>query len=1445
MTSPLPTVTQLQQPTIIPPSSKIHRPSLRSLSGKGRVVDAGSAGERQLVTTILVNNIHCASCVSHVREVLDALHPALLDVEINILSHEVRAYHTDALSIREFCRPLNDAAFELYSALTVDSNGEKVAEQDFKYGTDGWLEQAAEYLQSPSRQGTASSRSSRSGKHLGNYKRKRHIENCQACQEEDMMVNEKRTVQTEISKETTVWSPSRWRFRSRARRISALNEKHMLSTLASNDSRSLPKDSSNMGSISMSELSPHKSETEGKRVRQVSCIESHLDHAIPISKESPSETTSLKPGEEHRAVLSIGGMTCASCTSAITEGVKEFQWVKSVDVTLLTNSATLVFSGPKTNTGILVDKIEELGYECSVQECFPSKSAQLRKDIRHPPTLQTQDLKTLIATLSIGGMTCASCTSAITNGVQELPWIQSVNVTLLTNSASVTFEGTEERIHEVVEKIEDLGYECSIDNVSPILDLKQAAGNSRRKPVFSDYKATLSIGGMTCASCTGAISHGLQELSFVSSIDVGLMTNSASVFFEGKDHLEKIVEKVEDLGYDCHIEDCIPVDDLHYDHTDEEILSRTLMIQIHGMFCEHCPTKVCEGLESMFKDNIIIEKPPSLKDPIMRVTYTPQPPRFTVRHIISTIKSLDKSFATNIYHPPSIEERSRIMQLHEQHRLFLRLLLSVIFAIPTFLVGVVWMSLVHSSHSIRKFFERPVWAGSASRAVWALFIIATPVMFFAADVFHVRAIKEIKALWRRSSKVPMMRRFYRFGSMNLLISAGTSVAYFASLALLIVEATTKQSQLGMSTGQTTTYFDSVVFLTMFILLGRFLEAYSKAKTGDAVTLLRDLRPSEALLVPTASKEATGSSMSRTSSGEGAQGHTIKKIHVDLLEAGDCVLVPHGSSPPGDGIITIGETRFNESSLTGESRPITKFAGDTVFAGAVNVGKPITVKVTEVNGTSMLDQIVSVVREGQTKRAPVERVADILTGYFVPVITAIALATFFTWFALGQSGFLPEDYLNIESGGWAFWSLEFAIAVFVVACPCGIGLAAPTALFVGSGLAAKHGILVKGGGEAFQEASNLDVVVFDKTGTLTTGGGLKVTDHDVLSSGMDESTIWALVQALEESSSHPIAKAIISLCETKSRASIQHADIDEIAGRGLRGTFTISRTDEQSQFEAAIGNEDLIRSLGLQLDGYWISNTQKWKTEGKSVALLCIRLLPKEGASSEFSLAAQFATTDPLRPEAVKVVRKLQAFGLMTYMLTGDNATTAVAIGEQVGIPASNVIAGVLPSEKADKIRWLQGNAPKRNLSGSTLSKDKKHKAIVAMLGDGINDSPALTMANVSIAIGSGSDIAISSSSFILLTSNLTSLLTLIDLSRTVFRRVKFNFAWALVYNLAMLPVAAGVFYALHEHPRLNPVWASLAMAMSSISVIGSSLLLRTRLPWVGFRASETTMGIHD
>ncbi|KAI0327756.1 heavy metal translocatin [Cubamyces sp. BRFM 1775] len=1077
----------------------------------------------------------------------------------------------------------------------------------------------------------------------------------------------------------------------------------------------------------------------------------------------------------------------------------------------------------------------------SIEEKYHSENTLGEREPRHDSPAVAVPSR---VTLSVGGMTCASCSNAINHALSELPGVSDVAVNLLGNSATLVVSSTDV-VPAVISAIEDIGYEAEVAHVEPVQATPRPKRSTGTAQQSGPQRVELSVDGMTCASCSNTVTRLLSDISGVSEVVVNLLGKSATAVIENPDLAPQLVDTINDAGYEAEIVNMHPLVD---DHEEDNDGPRTVSLRVEGMFCPHCPQKVMAALK-IFGDAIVVQKPlASYTDPVLTISYTPSSPSLTIRTIIHAIEGAGdpkSPFTASIHRPLSLEDRARYMQRREQKSILLRLIFSVVVAVPTFIIGIVYMTLVPASNSTRMWFEEPMWAGNASRAEWALFILATPVMFYSAGMFHRRSLKEIYALWKKGSRVPVWKRFVRFGSMNLLVSTGVSVAYFASIALLALAAAQHRSDTGQ--GDTTTYFDSVVFLTMFLLAGRFLEAYSKARTADAITALGKLRPTSALLVVPASSSRSSSALSRSTSSTAAGQHNgdvekgdihaedenaaskpgtrVERVGAELLEVGDVVRVLNGASPPADGTIVSGDGgAFDESSLTGESRLVKKQIGDKVFLGTINKAGVVDVRVDEIGGQTMLDHVVKVVREGQTRRAPIERLADLITGYFVPVVTLLAIITWVVWLGLGFGGALPQDYLDIEVGGWAVWSLEFAIAVFVVACPCGIGLAAPTALLVGSGLAAKYGILARGGGEAFQEAAQLDIVVFDKTGTLTEGGEPKVTDVELFldnASGhpnLSKDDVLGMALEIESSSSHPLATAIHNYCEEKGASASAVSNVEETPGRGLKASFTKLRCT------AIIGNEAWMESHHCPIDGKLSELLDSWKGEGKSVVLLgaC------PDGSEAYTAVAAFAISDAIRPEAKDMLARLRSRGIGTWMISGDNAVTAKAVAKSVGIPETNVIAEVLPHQKAEKIQWLQQVGMKRPQNGFTRLFGRRRlneRCVVAMVGDGINDAPALTAADVGIAIGSGSDVAISSASFILVSSNLRSLLTLSDLSRTVFNRVKFNFFWASIYNIVALPIAAGVIYPA-GHARLPPVWASLAMALSSVSVVCSSLLLR-------------------
>ncbi|KAJ3475948.1 hypothetical protein NLG97_g9289 [Lecanicillium saksenae] len=682
------------------------------------------------------------------------------------------------------------------------------------------------------------------------------------------------------------------------------------------------------------------------------------------------------------------------------------------------------------------------------------------------------------------------------------------------------------------------------------------------------WRATLSVGGMTCAVCTNTITNEMEKLPWVSKAVVNLVANSAVVDFIEPGTAQDIVDGIEDLGYDALLD---KVQDLGQGNKSTD--AREVEIKIEGIFCPRCPDRIYTTIKNFGTKNVEVLKKPTLGRPFLKVRYTPAAPTLTIRHILGAIEATDPSLKASIYHPPTLEERSRAIRAKHQRALLWRMILALIIAVPTLVFGIVYMSLIPESNPTKHFLMKP-WVSGLSRNEIMLFALATPVYFFGADIFHTRAIKEVWTMWKSGSRTSLGQRFYKFGSMNLLISLGTTIAYFSSIAQMIAAAVNRETDVPADRF----YFDSVVFLTLFLLAGRLIEAYSKSKTGSAVEALAKLRPSTALLVE---EDKAGDVITTT-------------IPLDQLEHGDIIRVPHGASPAADGTILTGETNFDESSLTGESRPIKKSQGDEVFAGTVNKGSAVTIRATGTSGKSMLDQIVEVVREGQTKRAPVEQIADLMTSYFVPVVTLIAIVTWIVWMILVQTGKIADEETENATGRIAF-AFQFAIAVFVVACPCGLGLAAPTAIFVGGGIAANHGILVKGGGEAFEKASRIECVVFDKTGTLTVGGEPQITDSAMLPEGsinVPEATIFSGLKAIEQNSTHPIAKAIVAFCGA-DQSSAELDDIEEVPGKGMKATF------KSKALKIAAGNEALMKDLGVSISESTRSTLNTWKTQANS------------------------------------------------------------------------------------------------------------------------------------------------------------------------------------------------------------------------------------------------------
>ena len=687
--------------------------------------------------------------------------------------------------------------------------------------------------------------------------------------------------------------------------------------------------------------------------------------------------------------------------------------------------------------------------------------------------------------------------------------------------------------------------------------------------------------------------------------------------------------------------------------------------------------------------------------------------------------------------------------------------------------------------------------------------------------------------------------------MDLLVSLSTSVAYFASIAMLILDFRNDPSRPSIGT-----FFDSSVFLIMFILMGRTLEAYAKSRTTDAVSALGSLRPDTALLVETESQIAPSSSNveknESRSSEESNPGSTegrsfTRSVPVDHLELGDHIVIAPGALPPTDGIIVSGSTTFDESSLTGESKPVTKQPGDEIFTGTVNITSAITVQVTRLASDTMLERIISAVSDANSRKAPIEKLAEKLTGVFVPIIVYISLGVLAVWLSIALTGRLSPD-IYAAGGGKVFFAIEFAIATLVVACPCGIGLAVPCANAVGNGLDAKAGILASGGGEAFLAATKVTMIAFDKTGTLTVGKSV-VTDEDyskVSQADVSPDVLRKAVREIEAQSTHPLAAGLVEhltplVKDSGSNESIEITDSSEIRGRGLEASIKT----RDSSFYLLVGNQALMAENRVSLSEVQTDLIEKWSNEAKSVILVSLRT----SLCNSYHLGAMYALSDPPREEAKTILTLLREKGIKLAMVSGDNEKTAKAVGKMVGIDEALVKAGVGPEGKADVIREFQAlpisDSGSFGLLRRVLALGQQEKEVVMFVGgasrllslrrplltptDGINDSVALAAATPSVAMGHGSQATLASADFVLLSTfhPLSTLPTLLHLSRRIINRQKLNLSWALVFNLFGLPLAAGAFWAIGGRGvRLTPVWGSVAMAGSSLSVVMSSLAMR-------------------
>ncbi|MDD4923387.1 MAG: heavy metal translocating P-type ATPase [Dehalococcoidales bacterium] len=626
--------------------------------------------------------------------------------------------------------------------------------------------------------------------------------------------------------------------------------------------------------------------------------------------------------------------------------------------------------------------------------------------------------------------------------------------------------------------------------------------------------------------------------------------------------------------------------------------------------------------------------------------------------------------------------------------------------------------------------------------LWAL---ATPVQFWAGLRFYKGAWSALK---------------HKTADMNTLVAVGTSAAYFYSVAAVLMPSAFISGVI-----EPNLYFDTSSIIIVLILLGRFLEASAKGQTSAAIKKLIGLKPKIASVIR-----------------DGQEQH----IPVDDVTIGDIIVVRPGESIPVDGIIRDGYSTIDESIITGESIPVDKKTGDEVIGASINRTGSFRFEATRVGDNTTLSRIVKLVEQAQGSKAPIQRLADIIAAYFVPIVISIAIITFIIWHFAGPSPSLTYAILNF-------------VAVLIIACPCALGLATPTAIIVGTGKGAENGILIRDA-ETLEKAHKVNSVLLDKTGTLTLGQP-KVTEI-IITNNMTKDEVLQLAASVESGSEHPLGQAIVYESKQKELEMLPVSGFNAIPGHGVE-----AMVDKK---QILIGNLRLMKDKNISLDGEEEQAHILWE-KGKTVMFMAI----------DGSLGGMIALSDTIKPGTAEAVKRLQGMGIDITMITGDNRRAAEAIARQVGI--EDVLYEILPEHKSDEVRKLQ-----------------QAGKIVAMVGDGINDAPALAQADIGIAIGTGTDIAMETGDITLMSGELKGIAGAIDLSKRTMRTIRQNLFWAFAYNVLLIPVAAGILYlffsggtvpsglhfALGEYGFLNPILAAAAMALSSLTVVSNSLRLK-------------------
>ena len=703
--------------------------------------------------------------------------------------------------------------------------------------------------------------------------------------------------------------------------------------------------------------------------------------------------------------------------------------------------------------------------------------------------------------------------------------------------------------------------------------------------------------------------------------------------------------------------------------------------------------------------------------------------KVTFKELKSSIEKVGYSIKQEIKAKKEVIDEDKLRKAKEIKTLKNKLIIAIVFAIPLFYIAMgPMLPAPFGPLPVPNIIDHTT--NSFNYALIQLLLVI-PIVG-AGYKFYVNGTKAI------ISKSP---------NMDSLVMIGTGAALLYSLYTTIQIGNNPISHNSVTHHQL--YYESAVIIITLILLGKYLESKSKGKTSEAIKKLIGLQPKTAIII---------------------KNNEEIEVPIEEVEEGDIIIVKPGGKIPVDGIVIEGITSVDESMLTGESMPIEKKAGDKVTGASINKNGSIKFRAEKVGDETALAQIIKLVEDAQGTKAPIAKLADTVSGYFVPTVLVIAIVSSLLWYFVGGKDIV--------------FSLTIFISILVIACPCALGLATPTAIMVGTGKGAENGILIKGG-EALESAHKIDTIIFDKTGTITEGKPV-VTDIIAIDN-INEKELLQIALSAEKGSEHPLGEAIVKRGLEENLKALNVENFKAITGHGIE-----ARIDNK---EVLLGNKKLMNDRNIQLKDLE-QTSEQLASEGKTPMYISI----------DNNIAGIIAVADVVKPSSKKAIEKLHDMGIKVAMVTGDNKNTANAIAEQVGIDI--VLAEVLPEDKSNEVEKLQ-----------------EQGKFVAMVGDGINDAPALAKADIGIAIGSGTDVAMESADIVLMKSDLMDVPTAIKLSKETIKNIKQNLFWAFGYNTIGIPVAAGLLY-IFGGPLLNPMIAALAMSLSSVSVVSNALRLR-------------------